>query len=385
MSLTSLENPLERLKTLPNAMNWRGGWDTTEQYYLNDVIIAPLNNATYILTGREALLGGGDPSLNADWTELSDPTTGVVSISGSTYIGIGGSPTNPIILNNGVRTVAHGAGLQDVGTANNPILVNTGIISLQNGLGISISGNIITNTGIRTLTTGAGLSSSGGNDPSVSNTGILSLVPSTYIGITAGQTPTITNNGVVSVQAGTGISIGGTANIPIINSLTTAPTLSQLFSSISTQIDSSTVPAPSLGTAVLFAVPTGGLFFQQLQFTGTPTPNGIWLIDMGNTNIQLFGAPSTGIARFIQVSFVDLLTAGGPYTYTPPLSAQYFGSTTPTPLVSSLGIFPFDITVARASGMRTINEIHVYNSTLCDLDFNGYGTIYATYYPSGVQ
>ena len=31
MSLTSLENPLERLKTLPTGMNWRGGWDTTEQ------------------------------------------------------------------------------------------------------------------------------------------------------------------------------------------------------------------------------------------------------------------------------------------------------------------------------------------------------------------
>jgi len=388
MSLTSLENPLERLKTLPTGMNWRGGWDTTEQYYLNDVVIAPLNNATYILTGREALLGGGDPSLNADWTELSDPSTGVASVSGSAFITVGGSPTNPQIINNGVCTVSAGAGLLDVGTPNNPVLINTGITSLQNGLGISIAGNTITNTGIRTLTVGAGLSSSGGNDPSVSNTGIISLVPSTYIGISAGQTPTITNNGVVQVSAGTGISITGTANIPIINSLTTPPTVSQVFSSTTTVVDSASVPAPPSGTAIIFAlIVSSSLFFQQLQTSGTPTPNGIWLLDMGNhiTSLSSF-TPPLGLARTLQVSFVDTLTAGGPYSYQPLLSPnQFYGATSVNPATSSLGVFPFDITIARATGMRTISEIRIANNTLGTLDIVSYGSVFATYYPSGLQ
>jgi hypothetical protein len=387
MSLTSLENPFERLKTLPTVMNWRGGWDTTEQYYLNDVIIAPLNNATYILTGRDALLGGGDPSLNPDWTELSDPTTGVASVSGSAFITIGGSPTNPQVINNGVCSVSTGLGITNIGTANNTVLINTGITSLQDGLGISCLGNQITNTGIRTLTVGAGLVSSGGNDPSVSNTGIIQLIPSTYIGISAGQTPTITNNGVVQVSPGTGISITGTANIPIINSLTTPPTVSQVFSSINTSVDSVSVPAPPSGTAILFTIATAGLFFQQLQFSGTPTPNGIWLLDMGNHITSLsFTPPNIGIARTLQVSFVDTLTSGGPYSYQPLLSPnQFYGANSVNPATSSLGVFPFDITIARATGMRTISEIRIANNTLGTLDIVSYGSVFATYYPSGLQ
>jgi hypothetical protein len=386
MSLTSLENPLERLKILTTAMNWRGGWDITEQYYLHDVVVSPANSASYILTGPIAFSGGPDPSFNPDWTEVSNPTTGVASVTGSAFITIGGSPTNPQVINNGVCGISVGLGLQDLGTPNNPVLINTGITSLQDGLGISTFGNTITNTGIRTLTVGAGLSSSGGNDPSVSNTGIISLIPSTYIGISSGQTPTITNNGVVQVSGGTGISIGGTANIPIISTTITPPTLTRVFTSNQTQADSTTFPTPASGTGILFVFMGSGLFGQQLQFTGTPTANGIWLLDMSNHILSLSYTPPIGPTRTLQVSFWDTVTAGGPFSYQPLLSTNYFyGATSASPATTALGVFPFDITIARAAGLRQLTEIRIDNNTLGILEMVSWGSVFATYYPSGLQ
>lgn len=70
-SLESLSNPLERLNTLPTALQARGAagditWDPTLQYYRGDLVISTITGGAYIFTGgaseRSAILGGSDPS-----------------------------------------------------------------------------------------------------------------------------------------------------------------------------------------------------------------------------------------------------------------------------------------------------------------------------------
>jgi hypothetical protein len=212
MSQNTIENPLDRLQLLPDAMNWKGAWNNNDQYFRNDVVISSLNNSSYILVGRTALVGGGDPSLNADWLELNVSTTGVTSINGSAYIGITGPGTNPTIVNNGVRTVSAGVGISLAGTANDPIVRNNGIVALLPGPGINIATPIappfiatIDNTGVRQINVNpAGLSQTDTTGiVGLSNTGVLSVTsaPGSGISVSAGQNPSITNTGVLSVTA----------------------------------------------------------------------------------------------------------------------------------------------------------------------------------------
>jgi hypothetical protein len=387
MSLNPLDNPLERLGVLPNAMNWRGGWDITEQYYLNDVVVSPISTASYILSGPTTLLGGQDPSINAvDWTELSNPTTGVTSVSGSAYIGVVGT-TNVTITNNGVRTLATGTGIANVGSANNVSLINTGITSLNAGLGIGVAGNTITNTGIRTLAVNpAGLTSSGGSDPTISNTGILTLTAGNAgITITGGQTATITNSGILGITAGSGLTSTGGQN-PTLAVTSVQPVITNIAAGLNITPDPATIPCPSGGTAsYVMAMTSPSVFATQLATTGTPDPNGVWFFEMSNFDVFIYGAPSIGLNRNLSVSFWDTGTAGGPYSYTPFGSAIYFYPTQPLPINTDLGAFVFDLNAARAAGMRQLNEIRIFNNTDGTLEPQGWGSIYATYYPNGVQ
>jgi hypothetical protein len=97
MSVSQLDTPLERLAANPTGMNWRDLWDPTTQYYLNDVAVSPVNNNSYILTGKVALLGGADPTANPDWGEISPATTGVDQVIAGNNITLGGTPTLPVI------------------------------------------------------------------------------------------------------------------------------------------------------------------------------------------------------------------------------------------------------------------------------------------------
>ena len=174
MSLEPLQDPFTRRHFLPNTMNFHGDWNNTTQYYKFDVVVCPTALSSYILTGKEALIGGGDPSTNSDWEELSAAATGVLSVSTT------------------------GPGLANVGTATNVNLQNTGITSL------SVSG--------------AGLSSTGGTTPTLTNTGVVS-VSSGNAGITisgASSTPVISNNGLLGLTAGSGIVATGATNAPIL-------------------------------------------------------------------------------------------------------------------------------------------------------------------------
>ena len=288
MSLTPLDNPLERLGVLPNGMNWRGAWDVNEQYYLNEVVVAPANQASYILTGKTTLLGGLDPTMNADWTELSAPTTGVVSVLGSTYITIGNTPTNPQIINNGVQTITTNpaTGIQDIGTANNPSLVNTGILNLTQGGGIVITGTntnkTIANDGVIGITAGAGISVSAPPVVGISNTGILSLTAGAGIGITAGQTPTISNNGLTSITAGSGLSSTGG----------TTPTLTN------TQLTKTyALPASGVLTDPTNSYGTGSFSFASFQLPADIVPFSTALLFWENYSITTWSSvpfPPTG-------------------------------------------------------------------------------------------
>lgn len=89
-ALESLSNPLERLQTLPTAVQARGAagditWDAGLQYYRGDLAISGITGGAYIFTGgaqeRSAILGGVDPALELTglWTRLA--ANGVSSVS----------------------------------------------------------------------------------------------------------------------------------------------------------------------------------------------------------------------------------------------------------------------------------------------------------------
>ena len=364
MSLNPLDNPLERLGVLPNGMNWRGGWLVSEQYYLNDVVISPLTTASFILNGKTTLLGGADPSLNPDWIELSNPTTGVVSVNAGVGITITGTGSNPIVNNDGILTFTAGTGVNNTGTATNPIINNTGVLTCSAGTGISITGTtnpIITNDGIRTLTAGAGVSVSAGNNPIVANTGILGITAGSGLSSTGGQTPTLAVS--TSLQ----------------------PKISQIFYQLNVPAGLTPSPVPPTSTGSIVVIlnsPT--MFATQLATTGTPDPNGSWLIDLSSWNFILTTTP-VGLNRIITFTFVDNTTAGGPFTYSPNVGGIVrfqIGANVPS---FNLGQVVFDMNVARGTGMRTIDEIVVNNTTGADLYMGGWNDVIATYYPQGVQ
>lgn len=177
MSFATLENQLSRLNVLPNAMNWRGGWSVSEQYYLNDVVISPNDGYSYILTVT-SLQGGVDPAGNlVDWTGIAPATGGgITAIVGGAGISIDNTnPLIPVVNNTGILTATAGVGLINVGTANEPEFDNIGVITLTatNGVSnISTAENpILENTGLLSLTVGNGIANIGTlQDPNIENT-----------------------------------------------------------------------------------------------------------------------------------------------------------------------------------------------------------------------
>lgn len=415
MSLTPLDNPLERLGINPTGMNWRGLWDATEQYYLNDVAIAPSNSASYILAGKTALLDGGDPSLNPDWIELSATTTGVVSVNAGVGITITGTGTNPIVNNAGVINLTAGTGIANTGTATNPIVQNTGVVSLVQGVGIQITGTTnptIANTGIRTLTQGAGISISAGSNPTIANSGLISAVAGTGISVSAGQTPTIANTGVLTFTASTGIANTGTATAPIVEntgilsitagtglattggqnptlSATIFPTLSRIICINwgifgSNPMDSVLNPPNNVAISQSQFPPTSVISDHFLN--GSPDPNGVWIVDFSSVGIvNVNGAISPPAP--LTITLVDTLN-----------SASYILSSAEGGAILALsgilgnaqaltfGLVELNISAIRATGFRRLDQIHITNGT------GGIwwistapNVLFAQYYPNGVQ
>jgi hypothetical protein len=348
MAFASLENPLERLNTLPTTMNWRGGWLATEQYYLNDVVVSPVNVASYILVGKTALLGGGDPTTNPDWVELSNTATGVLQVNAGIGLVNTGTPTIVDLENTGIITIA--SGNAGIGVANgsgppyplNTVISNTGVLSVAAGnAGIAVS-----------APTGA---------ITVSNNGILGITAGTGLSSTGGQTPTlsVSSSGLPKLSVATVYSLSGTLMTPD--------------------------PAPQgvVGVLPFVLVSPLNAFGTDLA-TGVADPNGTWILDLTKWTFAITGVQA-GATNNIAYSFVDTATAGGPYTYSPAYSQfirTNIGASLPYSL--NLGQCTFEIAAARATGMRTINEIHVLNNTGATMEFDGAGDVLCSYYANGV-
>lgn len=202
-------------------------------------------------------------SSNRGYPSISVSTTGM-DISAGLGIDISGTPTNPIITNNGIIEITAGEGINVVFPLINPdarfpTIVNRGIITMVDGTGINIDYTsdphrpTVNSTGVLALTAGDGIALSGENsnitisatggpssgvasvqagdgisiqgtssDPIVVNTGVLALTAGTGVSIDGSNNnltinATGTGAGVASVSAGDGITIQGTSTDPIVS------------------------------------------------------------------------------------------------------------------------------------------------------------------------
>jgi hypothetical protein len=396
MSIPQFDNPLERLAVLPNVINWKNGWVDGTQYFMNDVVVEPSSTASYILTGATSLLSTVNPASDPLWSILAGTTQGIVSVNAGAGISITGPPINPYINNIGILDISGGNAITiDKTSPQNPIISCSAFTQIIEGLGITVAGipdPIITNNGVRTLTQGAGIViSSTTGDVSISNSGIIDILEGTGVSISLGQTPTISNTGVISITPGDNISNTGTASEVILNAL--IPSLSQ-FCNVNV-IVLSTVPFPipaSTGTAtpgVGNVVIEGGApssFFANILANGG-TLGGLFMIDLNGFSMLYTGSGAvTGFAPFVtQIQFVDSTTAGGPFYYTADSASanRYSGVIFPFPF--SLGVIRFVVADARATGMRQVDSFNIINNMSSEVELLGGSSAYATYYPQGVQ
>jgi hypothetical protein len=359
----SLDTPFERLAILPTTMNWRGGWSVSQQYFKNDVVVSPLNFATYILTPT-SIIGGVDPSLSVgEWIELSSPNTAVNSVRAGVGISVAGT-TNPVITNAGVLTVTPGIGIVNTGTASDVILENSGAVTLQQGSGISITGTsqlpTITNTGVRQIQQGNGIliDNTNPNIPSISNNGVLTVNQGS--GITVNNTDP--RNPIVSASVGfTSIIVGtvGNQNIPFM-----APSTCSVAGQAS------------------FFVLTNGLFASYL-LNGPPSPNGVFLINFTGYNLFFTnngGSPTVG-QNLVSIGFFDSALNA---TYT---AGQTVGLATGAvyPINATMPLCVFNVTAARTAGLRNLDQIVLTNNTASPFVCPSANAITAVYYPNGLE
>lgn len=123
-SLESLANPLERIATLPTTVNLRVNpitnspeWNATIQYFLNDIVISPIDGGAYIWGGGLAVnpitcvLGGADPSDvggGSEWIKFATNGVNTYSTLSPVYVAVAGAGATTYTL-----TVA-GANVLDV-------------------------------------------------------------------------------------------------------------------------------------------------------------------------------------------------------------------------------------------------------------------------------
>lgn len=391
MSLvTSLDNPLERLQVLPNAMNWRGVWNNTTQYYRNDVVLSPIDTASYIAL-NVSVLGGADPSLTpADWQILASATTGVIGLTAGPGIAIGGTPTLPTVSNTGVLVATAGTGITNTNTATNPQFENTGILSLSVAApGLSSTGGqnpTITNTGVLSVVSGGpGVQVTGTNIPTILNTGVLGLTavapgllltPAPTL-----QTPQLQNTGVLSIAGGPGIIVGGSPQNPTLTlSATSSPPILSLITTTSIPGGGS-IPTGTTGSSTLFPSGTSQIALDLLNGVGDPF--GTWVLDL--TGFTFYVDAPAGGTNTITLAIEDTTTGGGPYTYTGIVGTGNVNVDTTRPLYLSAGKFYLDVAACRATGFRKLSTLLVSNDTGATITPTGFGAVPCYYYPNGIQ
>jgi hypothetical protein len=418
MSVSGLQTPFQRLAALPQTMNWRGVWSITENYLLNDVVEDTTNNSTYILTGIISIVGGPNPVLSPNWSELSGTSVGVAGVTAGPGIAVDNTiPSQPEISNTGVLSVSGGLGVTvDNTDPQNPIVNSTAIQQLAPGPGISInSANpiipVIGNTGVRQIIVnpGTGLLSTGGQTPTLVNTGVISVGAGVGIQTTQlGTSVQITNTGVATLTQGPGISITGPTISPTIansgvlsvasgdstitvdntdpqNPIVTGNTntITQAFAS--TTFLGSLVIAPATGGVFGF-VPTGGSLFADYFLNGPPEATGIFMLDLTSFSFNLAGGPPgtvIGANNTLQLAIVD--STGNAYVSPIYLNTVFIPTGTAVPVSGNFGQVYIDITAARAAGVTVPTGIRVINNTNVILALSTYGNGYAQYFPLGLQ
>jgi len=410
MTDTTLSNPLDRLSILPNTVNWRGTWEDTTQYYLNDIVVSPITLSSYILTEVQGVYGGLDPSLNPVWTEFSGAATGVQSVTALLDSGIiVTGTTNVTVVNDGVVSIGQGAGISVTGDPHNPVITNTGITSVVQGSGIAVSpilplngGLIISNTGVLNVRGGAGINVNPAlsqQNPTITNTGVLSVIPGNAgIGVSAATgNITLTNEGVLSVTAApnTGISITptiGTGAITVANTGVLSVTGGTGVSSTGGQNPTLSAQAPQLiqvcdyTTMIVTNVinasgGVGTIVFTPLTtfaalFTGTET--GILSVDLSRIILAPTIFPSNGGGS------VTIRLTDSTHSLSTVISTIQCTATVPSSYTTiSLGTVQFDIAGVRALGLTAPDGFSITNNTSASYYCTNITDLISVYYPLG--
>ena len=391
-ALDPLANPLEVLGLIPDVMTWKGTWDVNTQYYYGNVVECPTAITSYVCNTL-ASRGGNPPSSNPNWTELSSAATGVLSLTTGVGLQNTGTATNVNLINTGLTALTVGAGIQNTNTPTAPNLVNTGVLSVGIGAGLQNTGTPtalqLANTGILGLNAGTGLSSTGGQTPTLANSGILTLTAGTGLSSTGGQTPTLSNSGILTLTAGTGLSSTGGQNPTLSVTTVSAPKISMFTTynliqpigpdpTVGGGTFVATFPAVTPATAVVNDLANGNAF-----------PNSIWRFDLTKLNIQLGIAKPVVPTDNCTYIFVDNTTAGGPYVYAPELnSGDIEWVSLPSaslPYQANLGMAIVSVVNFRATGARTIDEIHIFNNTPGQISMVSKGDVYCDFFPNGLE
>ena len=418
MSVAGLQSPFQRLAVLPTAMNWRGSWVVTQDYFLNDVVISPINGSSYILTGTISLVGGLDPSLNPVFEELSPLSTGITGIAAGPGIIVDNTnPQIPIIENNGVRTLT-GDGVSivvDNTDPNNPVITSLALNTITGQSGISVNNAnpqnpIITNSGVRSLapldasitvsaptgavvlsangladvTAGVGIGLAGTvQSRQITNTGVVSLAVGAGLSSTGGVNPTIANTGVLTIAAAdASIIVAGTVQNRTIR--TSAPVLTRAFTANITQAFAPAAPATNLNFNVV--VPASPNIVRDYLFGGAPDAAGVFLFDLTPIIIRFVasGGPIV-VQNNVSLRFIDGVNA---ITYTSPtiLNETQLSVGTAYPVNSGLGNVYMDIADARTAGFRVLTGLQIANNTNGEMLITSLPNLYsAQYLPLGLQ
>lgn len=407
-----LATPLQRLNALPTAVNWRGVWNEDIEFYKNDIVISPITSGSFInISASSATRGQGDPSTNpADWYIFGEGAPGVQEIQGSEYITVGPT-TTPEITNNGVREMAIGQNLNNLGTQNDPILEDLGITNIiPVSPGITYDGDTLSNSGLIYLSAGnSGITVDGTTEVSLACAGILSMTalnPTITVG--AGLTPLITNNGLLSVTALSGLTNTGTPQEPdLVNdgvidissnsmAVTGFPNVKlsathPFISLVGTLVDVIPVISPGVNS-VIYTVPLTqdpGTLWASCLGSGTPYSTGTFTLQFSFTfNLETPSSLNIGDTKYTIVDSINNVT------YTPPnqvvnqtaYNRANLPSTPPFNLIISVRVLKIilDLATLRASGFRQITGIQltqiaaigqVVNLTLLSENTN----VFATY------
>jgi len=407
MSVSGLATPFQRLAALPQTMNWRGVWSITENYLLNDVVEDTTNNATYILTGVVSIVGGQNPVLSPNWSELSGTAVGVAGVIPGPGIAVDNTnPAQPQISNSGVLQIQGGVGVVvDNSDPQNPIINSTAIQQLAPGPGISINS---TNPIIQIITNpGSGILSTGGSTPTLVNTGILTVGAGVGIQTTQlGGAVQVTNTGVGALTPGPGISITGPSITPTIGNLgvlsiaaadntITVDNTNPQHPLVSGRTNTITIAASSASVSGAFTIApqTAGVLtigslqpltlFADYFANGPPDTTGIFMIDLTGVAFAFSGQGVIGANNTLELA---LVSASSAYVATPSgINTVYipFGST--TPIAGNLPQFYVDIEAARAAGVTVPIGIRIMNNTDLYFRASSYGSILVQYFPLGLQ